>query len=140
MVRGSRLSETEMGMIRALIEDKVTPTEIARHLHRSPKAVRKYQRAMGFGRWPSNQGPTSKISQKVVRTMTRKADTDLYNDRELQNNYGLDVGVRRVQQMLHDVAHLAYKKILVAPPLAPKHKRARMEWAPESLHTDGKLW
>ena len=47
--------------------------------------------------------------------------------------YKLDVSVRHVQQLLQSAEHLGFKKMLLAPPLTPYHKKALMDWARKSL-------
>ena len=140
MGRGRRLSDKERGMIEALTAEKLSPTEIARRIKRSTKAVRNAQRALRFGAPPRKLGPPRKVSQKLIKAMVRKARLGEYTARDLKQMYKVPVGVRRIQQILRNDDNLAYRKMKLSPPLTIDHKNDRMDWARDSLRMDKVIW
>ena len=56
------------------------------------------------------------------------------------NKYQPGVGVRRVQQLLHESAQLSWSRMRQAPRLTNDHKEKRLLWAEDQLKKDTRLW
>ena len=77
---------------------------------------------------------------KIGDSNNQKTRTGEYSARDLKKMYNAPETVRRIQQVLHCAQHLEYKKILMEPPITPRHKQERINWARESLRSSDRVW
>ena len=82
---------------------------------------------------PSKMGRKPKLTDRIITSLIRKARTGSYSARELtsiaHNDFEVDIGVRRVQQITSDAPFMKYLKMLTAPRMSPDNKKDRVDWA-----------
>lgn len=140
MGRGKHITQDEANFILALAAQDDPVAKIAEAVRRSPSAVRKIIKQKGLAIPKGKRGRPSKLGPKVIRGLIRRALTGRYSARDLVNGYQLPVGVRRVQQILHNSAWLSWKKGVVGPPLTASQKENRVKFARKYMTRGGFSW
>ena len=118
---------------------KNTATEIAWRLGRSRKAVTNYQRALLFGRPLPKLGPPRKISPIVTRGLKRKAhtvNTQLVTCSRCTNW----MWVCGVCSSCCKMQNIWSSKSAASSSSSPYHKKARVDWARDSLRSSESIW
>ena len=80
------------------------------------------------------------MSDRERRLVVRRACDSKQRASDLKNRCNLKVGVRRVQQILHDVPHLKYKRMTTGPRINAQHRVERVSWANDKLDWNGPNW
>ena len=141
---GRNLSEKQKGEIEAYTEAGWSQRRIAKAIGKDKKAVYNHQQRMKSPKPPSKMGRKPKLTDRMITSLIRKARTGSYSARELtsiaQNDFEVDIGVRRVQQIISDAPFMKYLKMLKAPRMSPDNKKDRVDWALKYIKKDQKFW
>ena len=140
MPRGKLLSDYEKGQIVAMKRECVSIREIARTLSRSPGAIQNFLRNPRRVDGRKCTRNATKITKTQTRLLLREASKGEKSCRELKLSLEIDMGVRRVQQILRQAPHLKYKKMLTRPQMLQRHKDVRLEWSKRMLEKGSAFW
>ncbi|CDF35190.1 unnamed protein product [Chondrus crispus] len=140
MPRRKLLSDFEKGQIVAMKQECLSVCEIARTLSRSPGAVHNFLNHPKRVDGRKSTRNATKISKKQTQLLLRDASKGEKSCRELKVSLEIDVGVRRIQQILRDAPHFKYKKMLLRPQMLQRHKSARLEWSKKMLENRNAFW
>lgn len=135
MPSGKRLNDVEKAKILALKDNTNIPVyKIAQKINRSEKVVRNFLKdRKNYGKKKSSgRRPTITSAQK--RRLIRSATNSLKSAAELKSENELEVGVRRVQQILSNSNRLKYKKMKCKPKLTKSNISARRDFADKHVH------
>lgn len=102
MGRGLSLTKDEGQEIEVLHEEGYNPTAIPRRMRSSPDAVRNGLYRLKTKTQARRPGTPRKLTSTAVRGLVRRACTGHHSAREVVSHFKLPVGVRRVQQVLHN--------------------------------------
>ena len=112
---GKDLTEAEMAKIGALTAANWTQRRIAQEIGRDKKAVFNHQKRMKTGKATRKASRTSKLSERMIRFVIQKAQTGDYSARQItamiNNDFNVEIGVRRIQQIISAAPHMKYVKI-----------------------------
>lgn len=140
MGRGLSLTKEEEAKVRALDSIGLSKRAIALQVKRSRKAISNFlNKSPGQSR-RKNAGRPRKLSEQAARAVIRKACASQMTLRELRDMYGLPVGVRRVQQILHETKYLESRRMKRAPSLTPWHKDQHNKLARVQLRLSPSQW
>ena len=98
--------------------------------------LRNGERRKKTGRTPTI---SPQFKRAIFRTV-RKSREERVTASTLIAKYDPVVGVRRVQQLLHDSAQACWTRMRPAPRLTQNHRSNRIEWAEKRLNENRNLW
>lgn len=141
MGRGRSLSETEVAVILALAKTATKSIrDIAAEVGRSKTAVENVLKRKGGRRGTSRLGRPPKETPHFRREVVRAAFRGFETARSILEQHQSPVGLRRVQQLLHEATYLQWSKLQKAPRLTPAHKVHCKRWAAEQLALSAMKW
>ena len=144
MPAGTNLTDREKGLIEAYTVENWSQRAIAKELGRSKKAVYNHQKRLKSSKSPKKQGRKPKLSDRMMKTLIRKARTGEYSARQLvsvaSNDFKVDIGVRRMQQIISEAPFMKYLKMLKAPRMSIENKKDRLKFAKDHLKKDHDFW
>ena len=121
------LTDLEKAEIDGLTAAGWTQRRIAKHIGRDKKAVYNHQQRSKSKKEESKLGRPPKLSERDTRALIRKARKGNLSARNLvfitRNDYKVDIGVRRMQQILQNADYLEYTKMLKVPRLSADNKK-----------------
>lgn len=129
MTRGRMLSEQERAQIDVLHREGLSQRAIGLRLKRSHKVIGKYLKEGRQYRTNFRGSRNTKLSNTQVRAIVREASKTGSSASSIRNSLQLNVGTRRVQQIMSASPNLKYKKARSAPPLSQLHIKRRLNWA-----------
>ena len=115
MGRNVHLSETECTVIITLRNENLSVRVIAERVKRSHNAVRNVMRNQGTVNKNKPIGRPRKLTNRTIRSIVRKGREGKYAARMIRDELRLNVGVRRVQQVLSDAQFCEYERRTPAP-------------------------
>lgn len=130
MGSGKKLNESEKVKISTLKDYRnMSNRQIAKEVSRSEKVVRNFlKNRQIYGKTPvSGRPPVVTVAEK--RKLLRVASNNSASAREIRDESGVTVSVRRVQQILHDSSHLKHKKMKKKPMLSKDNIEQRLKFA-----------
>lgn len=133
MPRGLSLSELEKGQILAYHDAGWSSRCIAARLTRSKTVINNYLTNPNVYTKKKTRGITEKMSDQDKRRLRRAASNQLTSALKLRCSLGLELSVRRIQQVLQTSPHLKYTKMKKAPWLTTTHMQHRVQWAKNHL-------
>eukprot|EP00171_Calliarthron_tuberculosum_P007847 IDg7847t1 len=68
------------------------------------------------------------MSKTNARTIVKKAATEIFYARDVQDIYSALVSIRRIQQLLQKAVQLPYSRVKRAPALTEKQKSLCVLW------------
>jgi len=136
MGRNKSLSENERQKICQMLGENINVIEIAKHLHRDTRTVKKAIQNINFQRKPRSDKGKSLVSvrekRKLCRTMRQQP---LLTSKQVFAESGLTVESRATRcRILRTVAKTM--KPLRTPPLSARHKQQRLQWAKQYMKCD----
>ena len=144
MGAGKDLTQAEMVKIEALTAANWTQRRIAQEIGRDKKAVFNHQKRMKTGKELRKTTRTSKLSDRMIRFAVQKAQTGQYSARQItgmiNNDFKIEIGVRRIQQIISGAPHMKYLKMIKAPKMTPSNKSDRLKWALKYIKKDHDFW
>ena len=126
---GLPLSKTEQGQIVAYRHCGKSVRAISRQIGRSVGVVHKFLRSPTQYTAKKKRGINRKISQNTKRRLLRTASNAVSSASQMKTALGLQISVRRVQQILHATPHLKYRKMYQVPWMDDSHFEQRIKWA-----------
>ena len=121
------------GEINGLTKAGWSQREIANAINRDKKAVHNQQHRAKSRTQTQKLGRPPKLSERDTRCLVRKARAGNLSARDLvlvaRNDFNVDIGVRRMQQILRNADYLEYSKMLKAPRLSAENKKKREIWS-----------
>lgn len=129
MPRGKQLSEEEKGKIQAYHEEGLSNREISRRLKRSSSVVDNFLKLGSKYAQAKRPGRTPLVSDRDKREIKRLAVKENYSANKIRAEMSLDIGTRRVQQIMKQDLKLTYRKRCGKPGLKPQQKMARLRFA-----------
>jgi transposase len=133
MPRGTILTERERERILAYHECKMSARAIAKKLGRSADVVCRFLRAPAAYDTTKRPGPKPKLKTRDLRRLLTAACKGLSTAKQLRYHQQVPLGVRRVQQILSNAAHLRWEQRQKMPWMTPAHMKARVNWARDQL-------
>lgn len=130
MGAGKPLSEAEKAKISALRDyNNMSARQIAREVGRGKDVVGNFLKDRDNYGKNYVKGRPSLLSNGTKRLLLRSAANSTKSAKRLKAENNLPVGVRRVQQILHDSKFLVYKKMAHKPMLSKNNVKGRMKFA-----------
>lgn len=129
MPRGLQLTRVEIGEINALKEQKLSNREIAKRIGRSRSVVNNFINLGPFYGKIKRSGRKRTVSPRLKRLMISKATIENMNAGQIKAELNLQIGVRRVHQILYKKPQPQIAIVMKKPKLTPKHIKARLEFA-----------
>lgn len=126
---GKTLTSEEISKIKVLKETSdMSNRQIAKVIGRDEKVIRNYLiDPDNYGK--NRKGSTSCVSSRQKQLLFRCASNSLLSAREMRDEIGLAVGVRRTQQLLQSNKNLEYRKLLTKPMLSKSNIEVRKQFA-----------
>ena len=142
--RGPGLTEVEKTIIETLTNEGKSQRQIARTIKRDKKAVLNFQKKLETKKSPAKLGRPPKLSQRDKNSLIRRARLQSLTARELvfiaQDEWGINIGIRRIQQILKNAPFLRYTKMRCSPKLTTLNKDARLKFALKYLKCGAEFW
>ena len=89
---------------------------------------------------PYKMSRKPKLTDRIINILIRKARTGSYSDIELtsigQNDFEVDIGAQRVQQIISDAPFVKYLMILKAPKMLLCNKIDLFDWSLKYIKKD----
>jgi len=139
MGRGRTLSAAQRGQIVAYRHSKKTIREIAELVGCSKSAVSYELNVRCVKRAYKPRGRPKKISPRAKRAILRSRPGRISAAR-LKFDHKVEVGVRRIQQILRSSGLFKWTKMKVAPKLKPIDMENRVKWAESMLNLRRSDW
>lgn len=140
MPRGPCLNDHEKGLILAYAKGGMNDSMIARELGRARGTVHRFINGRNDENSIIWKARNRKLSNRNKRRILREAARTKKSAREIKESLGVNVTVRRVQQILSSSPYLEYKKANVVPYMMSRHKEARLSWSKEKLNWGAVNW
>ena len=144
MGAGKRLTDQEEGQIKAFTEAGWSQRRIARALGRDKKVVFNHQQKMKSPKRNQKLGRKSVLSDRMMRSLIQKSQTRNYSARELTSvahtEFKVQIGVRRMQQIISETPYMKYLKMLKAPRMSLENKENRLNWALKYIKNGPDFW
>lgn len=140
MTTTTRLTRVEQAQICALYATNQSCSTIARQLNRNPSTITRFLVREKHKNLQQKRQRNQKLSRRAQRQIVSAALRDKLSAREICESLGLDISVRRVQQILSGSAYLRYSKAERAPHLSKNHRMERVKWAEQNLGWDHPNW
>lgn len=140
MTKSTRLSKVEQEQIKALLSHGLTYSDVARHLNRHVSTVTRFVIRQKQNKPVSKRAPNQKLSTRMRRRIVSTALRGKQSAREIRDTLGIDLTVRRVQQVLHEAPFLQYSRPIRAPNLSKLHKEERLKFAELNLEWGHPDW
>ena len=140
MGAGKNLTEQEKGQIEAYTNANWSQRKIVPALGRDKKAVHNHQKLMKQLSVPKKQGRKPKLSDRMLRNLIQKARSGSSSARQLvsiaENDFGVTIGIRRMQQIISEAPFMKSLKMLKAPKISVDNKSDRVKWALKYMKKD----
>jgi transposase len=133
MSRAKRLTAKEQGKIEALKKEGYSNRSIAKKIKRSPTVVDNYSRLKDNYGLKKKTGRKNTISQVVKKRIIHLASTKLMSSNQIKSELQLPQSARTIRRTLMNTPSLVYKKFKSKPPLTELNKKARLNFAQESV-------
>lgn len=129
MPRGKTLTSEEIAKIEVYKELGISNREIAKKLNRSRCLINNYiRKGKNYGTL-KRPGRPPLVTQRQKREIKRVIHDENLSARNIKHQLDLQIGVRRLQQIMSKDLDLSYEKKLGKPLLTPRHKLARLRFA-----------
>jgi len=139
MPRGRQLNDAEKAAIVAHHHHGMSHGEIASEIGRCRSTVQKFLARLKVSQQRKWVARNKKVTDAAKRALLREACKGEMSAAELKKHFKLDIGVRRVQQILSAVPYLRYERMKKACFMLKRHKEMRLEWARHHLES-GTVW
>lgn len=133
MARGLTLTAEERGQILAYRNVGWSERKIASEISRSKTVIHNFLCDPSSYSVKKRRGSIRKVSKRTIRRLVRAASNKVISASQLRYSLGLNISVRRVQQLLNCSPYLKYSKMSRGPWLSKSHMRQRVEWASEHI-------
>ncbi|RLN53168.1 hypothetical protein BBP00_00009395, partial [Phytophthora kernoviae] len=77
---------------------------------------------------PSRRGKPKKVTERDKRSIIRAMSEAGSSAKSVKHSLNMNVSVRTVQRLCHDVPWLKFKKVRAGPELLPRHQMACKKW------------
>ena len=98
--------------------------EIAKKLGRSRRVVRNFLKVPDQYVKKKRSGRPPTLTPMMKHRLIREASRGLKSARQLKNELSLNLSIWRVQQILREEPTLVFVKMVIEPPLTPRHMEA----------------
>lgn len=132
---GKRLTEREQGKIDALRAEGYAFRQIAQKIKRSSTVVYNYLKLGKKYGLKGRRGRVSKVDKVLRKKIISAASTKMLSSKKIKTELVLGESTRTIRRILNRCPSLVYRKFKSKPLLTESHRRARMEFAKESIKT-----
>lgn len=130
MPRGTQLTDSEVGQIRAYHNAGFSQTQIAKELHRSRGAVQNVIKlGLDYNTKNHLRAKPKALDNRDKREIQKLAGTGQYSVREIQREIATKVSHMTVYRAMKENDNLEWTKKSSQPPLTQRHKDDRLEFA-----------
>ena len=133
MSTGVRLTKKEQGKIDALRKEGYSYRDIGKKIKRSHNVVANYlKQGQKYG-LIGKRGRKTKLKPVTIKKIIHEASVNLRSSSQIKAELQLGESARTIRRVLSRCPSLVYKKFKSKPVLTDNHKRARFEFAQESI-------
>lgn len=136
----NNLSDAENAIISTHDSHGLSGSDFAKLVERHRTTIARYLSSKTMSLKVKDGARYLKVYKGMVRLIVRRATIRKQSARVIQRTQTLDVGVRRVQQIMAETPYMHYLKRKLTVQITKNHKNNSQKWALEHLQWNAKSW